>query len=305
MSRTTPRHRMRTVSRRTGVPAATLRSWERRYGFPKPQRTASSYRLYSDVDVEQIAHMRRLCCQGFSASEAARTVLQASAHAASGPGPEVEHLFEDGIRKLVDAAAAMDVLRMHQHLQWIVTLSDPVEVYEWILAPALQRVGRMWQEGELSMAQEHLLHEGIGTVLRELLQTMQRPDPLGTVVLGCIADEFHTLGVYGVGMRCAAWDLRPIILGPHTPPEAIREARERLHPAFIGLSITLTRPDSEARALLAEYASACGDTPWLAGGPGADAVAHLIEALPGGQLATTTDVLQNTIDRVRRAHGLD
>jgi DICT domain-containing protein len=38
----------------TGVGEATLRAWERRYGFPEPSREPSGHRRYSDEDVEQI-----------------------------------------------------------------------------------------------------------------------------------------------------------------------------------------------------------------------------------------------------------
>ena len=33
------------VSRMTGVPVATLRVWERRYGFPRSERTPGGHRL--------------------------------------------------------------------------------------------------------------------------------------------------------------------------------------------------------------------------------------------------------------------
>lgn len=39
---------------RTGVAEATLRMWERRYGFPSPERLASGHRRYSERDVELI-----------------------------------------------------------------------------------------------------------------------------------------------------------------------------------------------------------------------------------------------------------
>lgn len=42
------------VVERTGVAEATLRMWERRYGFPSPARLASGHRRYSDRDVELI-----------------------------------------------------------------------------------------------------------------------------------------------------------------------------------------------------------------------------------------------------------
>jgi DICT domain-containing protein len=42
------------VVERTGVAEATLRMWERRYGFPAPERLASGHRRYSQPDVELI-----------------------------------------------------------------------------------------------------------------------------------------------------------------------------------------------------------------------------------------------------------
>jgi MerR family transcriptional regulator, light-induced transcriptional regulator len=39
---------------RTGVSEATLRAWERRHGFPNPERTGSGRRRYSEEQVEQV-----------------------------------------------------------------------------------------------------------------------------------------------------------------------------------------------------------------------------------------------------------
>ena len=47
--------KIQTVAEMTGVPASTLRTWEQRYGFPSPDRTASAYRMYSQSDIDQIA----------------------------------------------------------------------------------------------------------------------------------------------------------------------------------------------------------------------------------------------------------
>jgi MerR family transcriptional regulator, light-induced transcriptional regulator len=49
------------LARRTQVPAPTLRSWEDRYGFPRPQRLAGGHRRYDDGDValiEAVVHLR-------------------------------------------------------------------------------------------------------------------------------------------------------------------------------------------------------------------------------------------------------
>lgn len=47
------------VVKRTGIPADTIRAWERRYGVPRPQRTASGRRLYSEADLEVIRQLRQ------------------------------------------------------------------------------------------------------------------------------------------------------------------------------------------------------------------------------------------------------
>ena len=48
-----------TVSARTGVPEAVLRSWEARYGFPRPERLPGGHRRYSDADVEGVLSVVR------------------------------------------------------------------------------------------------------------------------------------------------------------------------------------------------------------------------------------------------------
>ena len=42
------------LSQATGVPVETLRTWERRYGFPIPQRTSAGHRVYPISALEPI-----------------------------------------------------------------------------------------------------------------------------------------------------------------------------------------------------------------------------------------------------------
>src|SRR3954452_18350215 len=68
-------YRINVAAELCGIPAATLRAWERRYGVPVPRRTASAYRLYTREDVELLRRMRDLVEEGVSPAEAARVVL--------------------------------------------------------------------------------------------------------------------------------------------------------------------------------------------------------------------------------------
>src|ERR1700710_2431431 len=54
----------------TGVGEATLRAWERRFGFPTPRREPSGHRRYSRGDTEQIRSVVRERNRGLSLSVA-------------------------------------------------------------------------------------------------------------------------------------------------------------------------------------------------------------------------------------------
>jgi MerR family transcriptional regulator, light-induced transcriptional regulator len=47
------------VARRTGVPVATLRMWEARYGFPTPRRRGSGHRRYTERDCVVLREVKR------------------------------------------------------------------------------------------------------------------------------------------------------------------------------------------------------------------------------------------------------
>jgi hypothetical protein len=65
---------LKAVSLRTGIPAATLRTWERRYQFLRPERSASGYRLYGEQEIERILQVKSLLEQGVRIGEAMETV---------------------------------------------------------------------------------------------------------------------------------------------------------------------------------------------------------------------------------------
>ena len=69
--------------RRTGVPAATLRMWEARHGFPLPARLPGGHRRYSEADVELVLTVLRQRQQGLSLAAAIARTLGESARPAS------------------------------------------------------------------------------------------------------------------------------------------------------------------------------------------------------------------------------
>ena len=52
------------VERETGLPKDTLRVWERRYGFPRPERDSRGERLYPEDQIARLRTVKRLMDRG-------------------------------------------------------------------------------------------------------------------------------------------------------------------------------------------------------------------------------------------------
>lgn len=70
-----PTYRIGAVSRLTGVPADTLRVWERRYSVVTPYRAESGTRLYGPEDVGRLTLIKRLVDRGDAISSVANLTL--------------------------------------------------------------------------------------------------------------------------------------------------------------------------------------------------------------------------------------
>jgi DNA-binding transcriptional MerR regulator len=64
------------VARMIGVPAATIRTWEDRYGLVIPARSAGGHRLYRRDQVGQLGFVRTRMAEGATAADAHRLLAE-------------------------------------------------------------------------------------------------------------------------------------------------------------------------------------------------------------------------------------
>jgi DNA-binding transcriptional MerR regulator len=64
------------VERLVGIPAATIRNWEDRYGLIKPERSQGGHRLYSRGQVEQLRFIKRELARGLQPADAHRVLAE-------------------------------------------------------------------------------------------------------------------------------------------------------------------------------------------------------------------------------------
>ena len=66
------------VARMLGIPAATIRNWEERYGTIVPERSPGGHRLYSRDQIEQLRFVAAEVSRGLSAADAHRLLADQS-----------------------------------------------------------------------------------------------------------------------------------------------------------------------------------------------------------------------------------
>jgi CheY-like chemotaxis protein len=64
------------ASEMTGIPATTLRSWEKTFGVVRPARTGGGHRLYSQDDIERLRWLKAKTDEGIQPSVAHQLLLR-------------------------------------------------------------------------------------------------------------------------------------------------------------------------------------------------------------------------------------
>lgn len=255
------RLRIGELSRRVGVSPELLRAWELRYGLLRPTRSAGGFRLYSEADEDRIRRMRTYQDQGLSAAEAARLALlesideQPAAPARPDFGP-----FADALERFDEPAAQAAFDRALTAVSLEVLLRD-------LLIPFLRDLGQRWEEGSVSVAQEHFASSLVrGRLLGLARGWGQGAGPLA--VLACAPGELHDLPLIAFGLALRAHGWRITYLGPDTPVGTLTETALALEPRLVVLSATTPRHLSRVRD---ELRALTGKIPLAVAGAGASA----------------------------------
>lgn len=268
---------MNEVEERSKVPASTLRQWERRYGFPKPDRSESGYRLYTDGDIAHIESMKRHIANGIPASRAA-DLVRSQDSASDAPRP-VASLKDDLVQALVD----LDEMRAEQVLSEAHALHPVEAVMLHVMRNAMIEVGDRWHAGAITTTTEHFASSYIQGRLRALLGLAARNSSGAVVIVACAPGDQHELGAMMVSVCLRREGYRVLYTGANTPLEDLREMSGRVGAAAVLLSAST--PDT-LRTLVEQRNYLEGIAPVLAfGGLAFDARPQMAETLGGVYLS--------------------
>lgn len=271
-----PGETIRVVSKRTGLSMEVLRAWERRFGFPKPERRpGSNRRLYSRADVERLLAIQRALKRGYRIGDViakSRVELEGLVGNAQDPGAAALGPFDEtssiDAQRLVRLLVRDDVTALEDDLRRCAATLGPRRFLTDIAHPFAIAVGEAWADGTLSIRHEHVATECLTTRLRPMLDAYQDMESRPQVVLATLPSEWHTLPLLMVALYLAVSGAKPRLIGGPTPVSEIVEATRMFDADIVGISVTPASERAETRRAIRTLVRSlpAGVSLWVGGG---------------------------------------
>ena len=257
------------VERDTGINRDTLRVWERRYGFPRPERDQRGGRLYPTSQVRRLQLIRRLLDQG----------MRPGRVVALGEG-ELRRLTDDLGRPprtgakpragglLLRAIEHRDDVAMYSSLEGVLRREGMRGLILGTAAPVVREVGDRWAAGRMEIFEEHLFTRFLTRFLHAAMPRIA-PDPNARpVLLATLPGERHGIGLLMVEALLRERGRRVVNLGTEVPVDQLARAVEDLGANVVALSFSgsysYTSVYTDLQDLVARLPS--GVAVWVGGG---------------------------------------
>ncbi len=277
------------LSAATGIPVATIRTWERRYGFPVAERKPSGHRVYPVATVARLRLIRDVLAHGHRPADVvSRTESELEAllatRAADGRAdarterlqngrPAASFVSMDDEPELLAAVQSYDADALRRVFQAEWARSGPLEFVEDRAAPFLAAIGDAWERGDLDVRHEHFASAALGDFLRTVRVPLEERAHGPIVALATLPDERHGLGLQLAALVFALGGWEPLVLGVETPGEQIVALAEEAPIDAVGISFVRPRSSEADVALRRLRRRLPASMPLFAGGAGAAGIA--------------------------------
>ena len=277
---------MKAMVQQSGVAAPTLRAWERRYTILSPERAQNAYRLYSERDIALIRWLKERVDAGMSISQAI-SLFRHFEEERNKQHPPVAHVGEqeggEQMKKGVPLAAPQDIQKldawkrtngtpatynMHVVQERLLAAFSrfdeamasrllasalaiyPVEqVCAELITPTLWEIGRLWEQGQITVSIEHFASAFFHGLLTNLFHAMP-PGEAGPLIIFCCAPgEEHELASLMLSLLLRRVGLHVAYLGQNIESNGLLQTVRQLSPALVCISATLLVPVEAVVAL--------------------------------------------------------
>jgi MerR family transcriptional regulator, light-induced transcriptional regulator len=200
-----------------GIKAHTIRIWEQRYSFLKPQRTETNIRYYSNDELKAILNISLLNKYGYkisyidkmSVGEIRDKIVSLSSAVA-----QLERVVNDLIQSMID----LDIDQFEDILDGYIKLKGVDKAITQIIFPFLERIGILWLTNHINPAQEHLV---INIIRQKLVVGIENAfthvQVNKSVLLFLPEGEHHEIGLLYMYYLLKSRGVKVLYLGSNVP----------------------------------------------------------------------------------------
>lgn len=249
----TPSFNIAAVERDTGLSKDVLRMWERRYGFPQPDRDSNGERCYPADQVERLRLIKRLMDAGHRPGKLIATPVEelagfVSRRAKARPGIDSSDGSE--LSELLALIKQHDSNGFQQAMQQRLARQGLQRFVQDTIAPLTFRIGEAWEEGSVEVFEEHLFTELTKRLLRQAIAGLPSGLRSPRIMLTSVPDEPHVLGLLMVEALFALEGAECIPLGTQMPLLEIGRAASAHRTNVVALSFSVAFPQRQIPGLL-------------------------------------------------------
>ncbi|MDP2239565.1 MAG: MerR family transcriptional regulator [Burkholderiales bacterium] len=255
------------VERDTGLSKDTLRVWERRYGFPAPDRDQHHERVYPQAQFEKLRLLRLLIDYGHRPgkiiNQSAEALARLVAERTPGQSPPAE------IAVIIDLLLRHDTEGFRNALLQALMKQGLLHFVAETVTALNHWIGEAWLAGKVAIFDEHLYSEHIQNILRNSIIAQPGRGSAPRVLLTSLPGEKHRIGLLMVEAVLTAEGAACVALGAETPIIDIKNAVPAYDVDVVALSFSSAFTQSAALTGLVELRELLSGNIEIWGGGGA------------------------------------
>jgi DNA-binding transcriptional MerR regulator len=255
------------VENLSGVKAHTIRVWEQRYSFLKPQRTNTNIRYYSNDELKTILNIALLNKYGFKIShinkmdytEINQKLISLSHHYAQ---------KEWVINKLISFMVDLDLEMFEELLNTQIEERGIEKIINEIIFPFLEKIGILWLTNHINPAQEHLVSNIIRQkILVGIETTVSQIKSEKIALLFLPEGEFHELGLLYVYYLLKNRGVKVLYLGADVPLTDVEFIAKAKKPDYLYTHLTSLAANFNIDRFLNHVSARIKEVPVIFSGP--------------------------------------
>ena len=222
----------------SGIKAHTIRIWEQRYSFIKPERTGTNIRYYSNEELKKILNVALLNKYGYKIShidkmnegEMKEKILSLSQMEA-----QQERIVNDLIQSMVD----IDIEKVEIILDKFIAARGIERAITQIIFPFLEKIGILWLTNHINPAQEHFVTNIIRQKLIVGIDSVITPVKVNKSVLLFLPEgEYHELGLLFMYYLLKNRGVTTYYLGSNVPLKDVEYVAKLKNPDYLYSHLT-------------------------------------------------------------------